>query len=490
MQIEIHVIEKTIQSTAQTNMSDCLATIARQKENEWFSLREIYLPFALPNSIWRYGQSAASQDLRQGWKIHLSATVLTAGEILRKIAPWLKSIQVKFKAPQSLSELMKINAGIFYGYSQIGKFITVYPRTNAEALKIAEKLHQYTRRRHAPVIPFDFRYKPNSSVYYRYGAFQPAKIKNSYPDESEAAVLQTPSGNWISDCRSSMSENPSWLANPFLPATPLDPEIATANPLQFSYKVFRALSQRGKGGVFQALDLRNNVPRMCLVKEGRRNGETAWNGCDGFRRIQSEARVIAALEKKGIAVPRLYDTFRLKENFYLVCEYIEGETLENLINRRKKSFSFDTTLNFGIELANIIAQIHAAGWVWRDCKPSNIIVTANNNLRPVDFEGACRLDCFDPLPWMTPHFAPPEVFADPIDYKSHLPVDLYALGTIIYLLANGKLPAINSELATLKFYKTNLPSEFKLMVGDLLAADPLWRPSAQAVAERLKKMRI
>ncbi|MDQ3749890.1 MAG: serine/threonine protein kinase [Acidobacteriota bacterium] len=482
-------MEKTIQNTVKTNISVCLTTIAKQKENEWIALREIYLPFALPNSIWCYGQPAAQQDLGQGWKIHLSATVLTVSEILRKIAPWLKSVQVKFKAPCSLVELMKINAGIFYGYSQIGKIITIYPRTDAEALRIAEELHQYTRRRRAPIVPFDFRYKPNSSVYYRYGSFQPTKIKNSYQDKQESAVLQTPSGNWIPDCRNSAVENPSWVVNPF-PLAPLDSKISTINPFQSSYKVFRALTQRGKGGVFQALDLKNNVPRTCLVKEGRRNGETAWNGCDGFRRIQNEARVMAALEKKGIAVPRLYDTFRLKENFYLVSEYIEGETLEDLINRRKKAFSFNQILNFGIELANIIAQIHAAGWVWRDCKPSNIIVTPNKNLRPIDFEGACRVDCFEPLAWMTPPFAPPEIFADPIGYKSHLPEDLFALGITLYLLGGGKLPAVNSESATLKFHKTNLSNEFKLIVGDLLAADPLRRPSAQAVAERLKMIRM
>lgn len=482
-------MERTIQSTAQTNISNCLTTIAKQKENEWVALRKIYLPVALPNSIWCYGQTAASQDLRQGWKIHLSATILTASLILRKIAPWLKSIQVKFKAPRSLAELMKINAGIFYGYSQIGKFITIYPRTDAEAVNIAEKLHQYTRRRRAPIIPFDFRYAPNSSVYYRYGLFQPAKIKNSYLDENEEAFIQTPSGNWIADRRSSASENPSWMVNPF-PSPPIDPKIPTANPLQSSYKVFRALLQRGKGGVFQALDFRNNVPRMCLVKEGRRNGETAWNGCDGFMRIQNEARVMAALDKKGIAVPRLYDTFRLKENFYLVSEYIEGDTLENLINRRKKAFSFNLILDFGIQLANIIAQIHDAGWVWRDCKPSNIIVTANKKLRPIDFEGACRLDCFEPSAWMTPPFAPPEIFANPLDYKSHLPEDLYALGTTLYLLANGKLPAVDSKLTAVKFYKTNLPDKFKLIVSDLLAAHPLRRPSAQTVAEHLKMIRM
>ncbi len=161
-------MKKNFQHQRQTKSSDYLSLFVKQEEKKWSDLQKTHLPLALPNSIWRYSESASSQDASEGWKIHVSATILTANEMLQRLALQLKSRRVKYKAPRSLAELMKINAGIFYGYSQIGKFITVYPRSEPEALEIAETLHQITCDLNAPTIPFDNRYKINSNVYYRY----------------------------------------------------------------------------------------------------------------------------------------------------------------------------------------------------------------------------------------------------------------------------------------------------------------------------------
>jgi hypothetical protein len=89
---------------------------------------------------------------------------------------------------------------------------------------------------------------------------------------------------------------------------------------------------------------------------------------------------------------------------------------------------------------------------------------------------------------MIPPFAPPEVFASKFDYKSYLPEDLYALGMSLYLLAGENLTGSKSELAPIKFRRANLTGEYKSVFADLHAADPIWRPSAQAVSERLKSI--
>jgi hypothetical protein len=103
--------------------------ISSQAEREWQRLCEAYLPIRVKGSIWRYSRTRSRDDLFQGWKLHVSATILSARPIFRLIAPYLKRRNIWFKAPKSLVELHKLNSGIFYGFSQVGKFVTVYPQS-------------------------------------------------------------------------------------------------------------------------------------------------------------------------------------------------------------------------------------------------------------------------------------------------------------------------------------------------------------------------
>jgi hypothetical protein len=102
-------------------IDDWLNASARKAEREWQRLCDAYLPIRVKGSIWRYSRSRIRGDLSQGWKLHVSATILSACPIFRLIAPYLKRRDIWFKAPKSLAELQKLNSGIFYGFSQIGK---------------------------------------------------------------------------------------------------------------------------------------------------------------------------------------------------------------------------------------------------------------------------------------------------------------------------------------------------------------------------------
>src|SRR5690242_6080047 len=95
-------------------------------EERWRMVCAEYLPVAPPESVWRYSRPISVGDPDQGWKLHVSATILTAGRVLTAVAQELRTRGVLFKAPGTLSELHKLNCGYFYGTSQIGKFLTVY----------------------------------------------------------------------------------------------------------------------------------------------------------------------------------------------------------------------------------------------------------------------------------------------------------------------------------------------------------------------------
>jgi len=251
---------------------------------EWQQLCELHLPVSHDGSPWRYHLKESNGQPAQGWKLHISATVLNAGRVLRRVAPLLGERGVQFKAPRSLRDVIRLNSGMSEGYSQVGKIITVYSRTTDEALQLASRLHALTLRMAAPSIPFDLRYKLSSNVYYRFGGFQPIEIK--LPNGKTTFALRGPSGELIPDDR--QVPKPDWVTDPFEGFKEKRKKPTTLNPIASRYRIIKAIVQRGKGGVYQAVDLTGAKPRLCLIKEGRRFGEVSWDGRDGNKRIKNE----------------------------------------------------------------------------------------------------------------------------------------------------------------------------------------------------------
>ncbi len=447
----------------------------------WQELLKIYLPVGEKNSIWRYSRLREPADPEQGWKLHVSATILNACEILEIVAAFLKSRKVFYKAPLSLYELKKLNAGIYYDYTQIGKFLTIYPQTDKQSVHLAEKLYQLTAKFSAPSIPFETRFKPDGCVYYRYGAFKINVLK----DENGGGVLamRDGKGELIPDLRDANEAHPTWISNPF----PVEKKLLSTNdsPLKTRFKIYRALSQRGKGGVYQGFDLSVAPPRLCLIKEGRRNGETEWNGRDGFWRVKHEASVLEILRAAEINVPRIYSSFEAENNFYLATEFIEGENLHVYLKKRRRRLKISRAVELAIQLAGIIVKIHAAGWLWRDCKPANLMLTAKGELRPLDFEGACLIEEPDYVSWST--LTTGAENRDEAAYnQTSEAVDLYALGAIIYLLFEGELPAADAKNIK-RMARKNVPPEIKSLIIKLLNAPLDKNLNADKVEKMLKQ---
>ncbi len=446
-------------------------------EDRWLELCRRYLPVLPDDPKWRVSRELKSNDPKQGWKLHLSATILSANDVLQKVAPFLHAIDVSFKAPASLLELSKINSGVYYGYSQIGKFITVYPRSDEESVYIARRLHDLTSGMSAPAVPFDLRFRPGSCLYYRYGAFQSFGIKD--PNGTITPAIQTPDGGLIPDFRDSRASKPAWVSDPFIDNRPREKSDTTDSPLTITYRAIRALAQRGKGGVYRAVDFSVTPPRLCIIKEGRSTGEMGWDGRDGYWGIKNEERVLSQLRAAGVSVPRVYSTFELEGNYYLVMECITGENLQSFLGKRKKRLSLSQALKYGMEIANLVSQIHAAGLAWRDCKPGNLIVTKEGRLRPVDFEGAYPLDQPDPPDWRTPDFSPTGKLRG-------ISADLYAIGAVLYFLFTGRIPAASDPIPAAKL-RRNLPRALNEIISELLSSKSL--PSAMSVVERLSSLR-
>ena len=445
---------------------------ARKAEREWQQLCSAYLPIRVKGSIWRYSRKRTHSDLSQGWKLHVSATILSACPVLRLLGPYLKRRGIWFKAPKSLAELHKLNSGIYYGFSQVGKFISVYPQSAEAAAAIAGDLQTLTAKFAAPMVPYDNPLRNRSCVYYRYGSFS-LDLQTTFRKKRVLAIAR-PDGKLVPDLREPRAAVPRWLTDPFQPVrSQVAFELAT--PLDTDYTGYEALTQRGRGGIYQARDV-SSVPRkLCVIKEGRRHGETDWLGRDGYVRIKREAHFLRS--SGAAAVPRVLRTFRANGCYYLVTERIAGKPLQQVLASRQR-MSTRQILDYCAQMAQIVADIHAAGWTWRDCKPDNFLVDKNHKLRALDFEGACRLDEPDP-PWAaTPGYAPPRQLWDSGGPEA---MDLYALGTSIMQLTVRSESPMNLVAAFKRESKQrNLPLRWVKAIQSLRSPSPKRRSSARA----------
>ena len=175
-----------------------------------------------------------------------------------------------------------------------------------------------------------------------------------------------------------------------------------------TYRIFRAITQRGKGGTYLAVDLGRIRLAFVLSKKVGDNGEIGWDGQDGYFLVQNEFEVLSILRKKYDVVPEVIESFETHGNFYFAMEYVEGKSLREIMMTRRHRFSIRQTVKFAIEITKIINNLHQAGWIWNDCKPANLIVTKDKILRPIDFEGAYPINQTEPFDWRSYAFSKPK----------------------------------------------------------------------------------
>lgn len=132
----------------------------------------------------------------------------------------------------------------------------------------------------------------------------------------------------------------------------------------------------------------------------------------------------------------------------------------------------------------LLASIHEAGWAWRDCKPYNFILCRDGQVRPLDFEGASRIENPDVMPWGTTGYVPPE-WAEATTGASHVAQDMYALGATIRQMLTGEIPS-GSESDPSPKVSRRIPRGLRYLVEALVSGDPTARPPADVVSRELK----
>jgi serine/threonine protein kinase len=225
--------------------------------------------------------------------------------------------------------------------------------------------------------------------------------------------------------------------------------MITPTLLNNRYKVLRVLGGGGFGETFLAEDTQMPSGRRCVIKQLKPVANNPQFYQLVQERFQREAAILEELGEGSHQIPALYAYFVENGQFYLVQEYIEGQTLTQLLQLGLLSES--TVKEILIHILPVLDYVHAKGMVHRDIKPDNILIR-NSDRKPIliDFGavketmGTTVTVSGNPAQSIvigTPGFMPMEQSVGRPVFSS----DIYSLGlTAIYLLI-GKVP---QELAT------------------------------------------
>ncbi|MCP3875131.1 MAG: protein kinase [Desulfobacteraceae bacterium] len=155
---------------------------------------------------------------------------------------------------------------------------------------------------------------------------------------------------------------------------------------------------------------------------------------DFMHNFQNEAKLIAKLTHENIV--NIFDVEAKYKTLFIIYEYLEGEPLNDLIDRLK-TIPSELALYYLIQLASAMAFAAQKGLIHRDINPSNVIVLANDQIKLIDFGLACPAGTDDfQMGGNFNYLAPEQIDGEPADFRS----DIFSLGVTAFHMVTGRLP--------------------------------------------------
>lgn len=235
---------------------------------------------------------------------------------------------------------------------------------------------------------------------------------------------------------------------------------------------YELLEQIGSGGmaiVFRGRD--RTLERYVTVKILREE----FIGDEEFiTRFRSEALAAARLSHPNIV--RVYDVGQEGNVYFIVMEYVHGDTLKQAI-KEKAPFDTKSTINVSMQIASGIAQAHKNHIIHRDIKPQNILVGTDGIIKVTDF-GIARAANGTTMTTSTTamgsvhYFSPEQARGGYVDEKS----DIYSLGITMFEMVTGQLPfqantsvavamkQINEELPDIRQYNPKVSASLEMII--------------------------
>ncbi len=258
--------------------------------------------------------------------------------------------------------------------------------------------------------------------------------------------------------------------------------LAPQSQLQSRYIVQDTIGEGGMGAVYKAIDTQKKN-RLVAIKE---MSQSQYHNLAKLRAAEElfrrEAEMLSNLSHPHL--PRVYDFFNEHGRCYLVMDFIEGKTLKQLLEESASHcLPFEEMLNYALQLCDVLSYLHqqTPPIIFRDLKPSNIMVTAKGHVYLIDFgiarffkQGLSR----DTQSLGTPGFASPEQYGSG---QTEPRSDLYSLGATLHYCLTGKDPRSNQptlfHFSPVHNYNQQVPLNFSELIQRLLATRADQRPA-------------
>src|SRR6266568_7569202 len=258
-------------------------------------------------------------------------------------------------------------------------------------------------------------------------------MANNYPfDPNNAASLNRPSGpqSGPNYAASSSSETPSGGNS-----HGSQRRLASGTELSGRYKVEKPVAAGGMGAVYRAIDTRFN--RACAVKEMLDEFQSEAERVQAVEWFGREAKLL--LDLNHPCIPRVRDFFVEGGRHYLVMDFIEGRTLGDVLEKEgnvigangARGIAEDRVRSWAQQTCSVLGYLHRQSppIIFRDLKPSNIMVTERDEIKLIDFGIARTFQAQRQATIiMTIGYAPPEQLLGNPEPRS----DLYALGATLH----------------------------------------------------------
>jgi serine/threonine-protein kinase len=235
------------------------------------------------------------------------------------------------------------------------------------------------------------------------------------------------------------------------------------------------LGQGGMSAVYKATD--PNLKRVVAIKLIHSHLSTDPSF---VMRFESEAAAVASLRHSNIV--QVFDFNNDNGIYYMVLEFIPGETLQDRMRRladSKRQLSVEDALNFTANIADAVGFAHQRGMVHRDIKPANIMLDVHGQAILMDF-GIVKILGGDSHTSTgavvgTARYMSPEIIRGEVaDHRS----DIYSLGVTLYEMLSGRPPFVADSAMTLMMMHLNDP------VPDVRGFRPDIHPEIVAIIQK------
>jgi len=256
------------------------------------------------------------------------------------------------------------------------------------------------------------------------------------------------------------------------------------------YSIQETLGRGGMGAVFRARQDRLHRDVALKILSPRYAADTEF-----VRQFHREAQAAAALNHPNVVT--VYDVGEAGGTHFLAMEYMDNESLEELLNREGR-LAWKSVAELLLGAARGLVYAESRGIVHRDIKPSNLMLNSAGQIKIADLGLAQHGDddSGDGRVFGTPHFMPPEqIRGDTVDRRS----DIYSLGATGYRLLSGYTPfeGVNSreilravlkeDFEPLSAHVSGVPTELTDLIERMIAREPADRPqSAESVVSHLE----